>query len=80
LLGIEPDGFDSFRLRPRLPSAWRKEGYALQNLRLQGRQLDLTVRAAGPKDLSVAVVNRVSGRTVYEGMLRPDETVRVQLP
>ena len=79
LLGITPESFERFSIRPRLPSAWRADGYELRNLRLQGRELDISVRGVGADRLAVKVIDRAAGRAVYEGVLRHDETAQVRL-
>ena len=44
ILGLEPDGFSSFKITPRLPDFWKK--YAIRNIKAYGSSFDITLRRA----------------------------------
>ncbi|MFC6634178.1 hypothetical protein [Microbulbifer taiwanensis] len=55
LFGIEPTGFDSFEMAPRLPSGW--DSMCLKNIRAFQRDFDLCVERT-PKDYKISVADQ----------------------
>ena len=47
LLGIEPTGFSTFTIQPKMPKAWNT--YSLDNLALAGGDLSIDVTRTGKK-------------------------------
>ena len=78
LLGLEPTGLDSFRLTPRLPSAWAGQGYSLEDVHLQGRRLTLQVESSGPDALKTVV--RHGTRILLEEVRPVGSSFDVKLP
>ena len=68
LFGIEPTGFDSFSMAPRLPSGW--DAMCLKNIRAFARDFDLCVERAR-KNYKVSVNEESSVRELQWDGLEP---------
>ncbi len=75
LFGIEPVGFHSFRLQPRLPKAWNI--MALSNVRAFDSRFDVVVTTIS-KGLLCRIL--IDDRVVYRKILNDDEECIVTLP
>ncbi len=74
LLGMEPTGFHSFKLTPRLPSSWN--GYALRKIHAFGSDFDIEIRRAGTR-IDVRVTEK--GKTILHKKIKPGQTIEVNL-
>jgi hypothetical protein len=74
LLGFEPTGFNSFNLRPNLPSTW--DHFSLTQIKAFGRAFDIHVKRVKDK-LEVKVTQE--GKVVLHRMIKKDMQVAVQL-
>lgn len=79
LLGMRPAGFDRFTLRPVLPNAWAQQGYSLENVRLLGRDWDISIHAAAEPGM-IRVEVSSDGRTWVNTTLSAGDTIEVQRP
>jgi hypothetical protein len=74
LLGLEPTGFNSFTLRPNLPSKWNY--MTLSNIKAFNTTFDVDLRRDKGK-LQLKVVHK--GKVVVQRTLRSNATVEVRL-
>ena len=74
LLGLEPTGFRSFTITPRLPHGWNH--YSLMRVHVFGSNLDFFIKRSGKKIL-VNIKN--NGKTIVRRKINDGETVKVKL-
>ena len=74
ILGLEPTGFDSFTLRPNLPTTW--DHLTISRVKAFNTTFDVDLRRVRGK-LQVKVVQQ--GKVVLQRALRNDMLVEVQL-
>ena len=75
MLGIEPVGLSSFRLSPKLPSAW--DEVTLERLALQGREVDVHVVRKG-KGYRVHAQLSADGSSLLDARLPFNESIVVE--
>ena len=77
LFGLTPTGFDSFRLRPNLPSSWNRA--ALRNVRAFGSEFDLDLtRVSG--GVRVTVSEGRPAKPVFSKVVKPGASIDVRAP
>jgi cellobiose phosphorylase len=74
MFGIEPKGFRSFTMTPRLPDGWNS--MTLRDVKAFGGPFDIEVNRDGQR---VAVIVRKGGQTVLEKLTAPGESLSVEL-
>ncbi len=66
LFGIEPAGFNTFAIRPRLPKGWDR--MSLQHIRAFQKDFDISVSRAGQKEkIVVTVAGRPAKEYIWDG-------------
>jgi len=74
LLGIEPTGFDTFKMTPSLPDDW--DYLDLQQFYIFGQALDISIQRVGKK---VKVTIQSDKGIQYEAVVKPNEIQYIKL-
>lgn len=74
MLGIEPLGFSSFKLKPSLPKAWNF--MELKNCAMLGEKIDISIQRKKEK-LYVEVKNK--GKIVHKELIKNNEPITIEL-
>lgn len=75
MLGLEPTGLDSIKLKPSLPDAW--DFMRLRNIRLFGQSLDVEIQRDGA-ELELHLSN--AGKTLLKKKIKNQEEIIVRIP
>ncbi|MFI3315626.1 MAG: six-hairpin glycosidase-like protein, partial [Rikenellaceae bacterium] len=74
ILGLEPLGFNSFRLKPQLPKEW--DFISLRNIKAYGGEFDIEVKRQGER-LSVVILH--GGKVVSNKRVKEGESLTIKL-
>jgi cellobiose phosphorylase len=66
LFGIEPTGFNSFTLQPRLPKKWNR--MSLEHIKAFQKDLTITITRSGPNEkILIATADRPVKEYIWDG-------------